>query len=234
MNERRYNEEEVAAIFRLAAETREAAAKRVASPSGLTLAELKQIGGEVGIAPEDVEAAAASLKLATRPATRRFFGLPISVGRTLDLQRNLSESEWEQLVVDLRETFDARGNVSSDGAFRQWTNGNLQVLLEPTASGHRLRLRTLKGSSRSLMITGLGLLGASVATTLAVVLTRPIVDLASLSGTILMSTGGLLMFAMGAVPLPAWARLRLRQMDAVIARLAPVQNAAVQSDDKQR
>jgi hypothetical protein len=215
MNERRYNEEEVAAIFRLAAETREAAAKRVASPSGLTLAELKQIGGEVGIAPEDVEAAAASLKLATRPATRRFFGLPISVGRTLDLQRNLSESEWEQLVVDLRETFDARGNVSSDGAFRQWTNGNLQVLLEPTASGHRLRLRTLKGS-------------------LAVVLTRPIVDLASLSGTILMSTGGLLMFAMGAVPLPAWARLRLRQMDAVIARLAPVQNAAVQSDDKQR
>src|SRR5262245_16173715 len=99
MNERRYNENEVAAIFRRAAEMREGATQRVSSPSGLTLSELKQIGREVGIAPEAVEAAADSLNRAPQPIARRFFGLPIGVGRTLELQRRLSDGEWERLVV---------------------------------------------------------------------------------------------------------------------------------------
>jgi len=29
------------------------------------------------------------------------------VGRTVDLERRLTDAEWDQLVVDLRETFDA-------------------------------------------------------------------------------------------------------------------------------
>jgi hypothetical protein len=220
MNERRYNEDEVAAIFRRAAETREVAAQRAASATGLTLSELKQIGREVGIPPEAVEAAASTLDQAAQPAARRFLGLPIGVGRTVDLQRRLSDGEWERLVVDLRDTFDARGNVRSDGSFRQWTNGNLQALLEPTPTGHRLRLRTVKGSSRSLMMGGLALLGAAATTVIAIALARPITDLAPLSSAVLMSAGGLVMFTVGAIRLPGWARLRLRQMDGVIARLA--------------
>ena len=33
----------------------------------------------------------------------------------------LPQEEWERLVVDLRETFDARGHVTSQGTLRQWT-----------------------------------------------------------------------------------------------------------------
>jgi hypothetical protein len=69
----------------------------------------------------------------------RAAGLPIGVGRTVELDRPRSDSDWERLVADLRETFEARGMVRYDGPFRQWTNGNLQALIEPTPSGHRLR-----------------------------------------------------------------------------------------------
>ncbi len=61
----------------------------------------------------------------------------------------------------LRETFDARGRLKAEGSFRQWTNGNLQALLEPTSSGHRLRLSTRKGDVKALVAVGIGLLGAA-------------------------------------------------------------------------
>ncbi len=76
-----------------------------------------------------------------------------------------SDEEWERLVVDLRETFDARGIVRHDGALKQWTNGNLQVLLEPDEKGHRVRLRTTKGDARGMMVGGLVMFGSAAAKT---------------------------------------------------------------------
>ena len=46
--ERRYNEQEIAAIFRQAAEYQESAQRQEAHNDGLTLAELKQIGNDDG------------------------------------------------------------------------------------------------------------------------------------------------------------------------------------------
>lgn len=93
--------------------------------------------------------------------SRRWLGLPIGVSRTIELDRKLSESEWERLVVDLRETFDARGRERSEGNFRQWTNGNLQALVEPMGAGDRVRLRTIKGTMRNVIRGGSALLGGS-------------------------------------------------------------------------
>ena len=113
----------------------------------MTLAQLQEIGREVGIAPVMVAEAAKAIDLLGRPMSRYFLGLPIGVGRTVNLDRKLSDEEWERFVVDLRETFDARGRLKSEGSFRQWTNGNLQALLEPTPTGQQVRLRTLKGAA---------------------------------------------------------------------------------------
>ncbi len=88
------------------------------------------------------------LDRAGSPTGRRVLGLPLGVGRTVELGRKLTDEEWDHLVVDLRETFDARGQVRQDGSLRQWTNGNLQALLEPTPTGDRLRLRTMNGNAR--------------------------------------------------------------------------------------
>jgi hypothetical protein len=224
MSERRYTEDEVTAIFERATEARPEGRRRLASAEGMTLADLQEIGREVGIEPEAVARAAASLDRSERPARRTFLGFPIGVGRSLELERRLTEEEWERLVVDLRDTFDARGRVQIDGTFRQWTNGNLQALLEPTPEGQRLRLRTYRESSRMWMTAGLGMLGLGVAATFARLLSRGL-DPSALGGLGSLFVIGLGLLGLGAVQLPSWARLRGRQMEGVLSRVAGMVSA---------
>jgi hypothetical protein len=219
MPERRYNDEEAAAIFLSAAEGPGPAPLHAPRDQGLTLADLQNIGREVGIPPDAVAQAAQSLALRARAPSRTFLGLPIAVGRTVELDRRLTDGEWEQLVVALRETFDARGTVTSTGALRQWTNGNLHALLEPTATGHRLRLGTLNGSARGAMRSGLAFLGVAAAVTLASLLGGAFGN--ALPGIGFLAIAGAGLFANGALRLPSWARLRERQMEAIAGRLIP-------------
>jgi hypothetical protein len=86
-----------------------------------------------------VAQAAHALDLRGRAAARTFLGLPVGVERTVNLDRRLTDEEWERRVVELREVFQAGGTLSAQGSLRQWTNGNLHVVLEPTAEGSRLR-----------------------------------------------------------------------------------------------
>jgi hypothetical protein len=218
MSERRYSEEEIAAIFERAAQAQQAARRQLPPGEGMTLAELQEIGRDVGIPSELVADAARAVDRGGRPTSRKFLGLPIGVGRAIELDRRLSEEEWQQLVADLRETFEARGSIRYDGPFRQWTNGNLQALVEPTTTGHRLRLQTVKGDSRNLMSGGLAILGVGAATAVASLLTGGLAG--SVNGLVLLAVLGLGMFGIGALRLPGWARLRRRQMEAVAERLA--------------
>jgi len=218
MTDRRYTEDEVAAIFERAAEAQQTARRQLPPGEGMTLADLQAIGREVGIPAELVAQAARSMDHRGAPASRRLLGLPIGVGRTVDLGRPLSEEEWERLVVDLRETFDARGKVSAQGRFRQWTNGNLQVLVEPAATGDRIRMKTLNGNAQVFMNTGLATLGLAAVVTIMTLITGG--DAGALRGVTFLSTIGTAMFGVGALRLPGWARLRRRQMEGVAARLA--------------
>ena len=221
MSERRYTEEEAAQIFERAAQsqTQQSLPRQRAAHEGMTLAQLQEIGREVGIPGDLVAQAAGSLAVAeARPMERRLLGLPIAVGRTVELPRRITESEWERLVVDLRETFDARGRLREEGNFRSWSNGNLQALIEPTGTGQRLRLRTLNGQARSLIGAGIAMFVASWAMVVIRVLgegAQP--GLLTRMGIVM--TVGVGMFAFGALRLPAWARLRRQQMDDVAARL---------------
>jgi hypothetical protein len=218
MPDRRYNDEEIAEIFQRASEGPQGASLQRAGDEGMTLAELQGIGREVGISPEAVELAARSLEVRPSAAARTLLGMPIGVQRTIVLDRKLTEAEWEQLVVELREVFGARGVVSSSGSFRQWTNGNLQALLEPTPTGHRLRLMTVKGNAAVSIASGLMMLGTSAVMAISAAGTGqlghvlPMVSLISLLGAGI--AGGTVL------RLPSWARLRGRQMDAITTRLA--------------
>jgi hypothetical protein len=232
MAERRYSEEEIAAIFERAAEVQHAARRQLPPGEGLTLAELQEIGGDVGLPPELVTEAARALDCQGRSASRRFLGLPIGVGRTLELDRRLTDQEWERFVVDLRETFDARGRVRSDGAFRQWSNGNLQALLEPTAAGQRVRLRTVNGNARALMTAGLAMFGIIGAVLVGTAVAGQLADPGITRATSILSALGFGMFGLGAVRLPGWARLRRRQMEEVAERLALAVGS--ESPDEQR
>lgn len=218
MTDRRYTDDEVAAILARAAEGSPSPTLGAPQEEGLTLAQLQDIGREVGIAPESVAAAARALVPAAPRERRTFLGLPIGVGTTVNFDRRLTEEEWEQLVVELREVFNARGTMSASGGFRQWTNGNLQALLEPTATGQRLRLRTTNGQLRSMLRFGTVGLGVAGVMTVASVAGGHLVSALPGVGTALAVSA--FMFANGALRLPGWARRRREQMDAIAARLA--------------
>ncbi|MEZ4411750.1 MAG: hypothetical protein R2910_02025 [Gemmatimonadales bacterium] len=217
MTDRRYNEQEVAEIFKRAAEAQQTARRQLPSGEGMTLADLQEIGREVGIPMELVAQAAQGLDRAGLPAGRRFLGLPLGVGRTVELGRRLTDEEWDQLVVDLRETFHARGHVRRDGSLRQWTNGNLQALLEPTPSGDRLRLRTVNGNARGLMLSGLALLGIALGPAVVLVSEGGLGE--AIQQLLPLVLAGGVLFMVGALRLPRWAQNRARQMEGVAARL---------------
>lgn len=148
MAERHYTDEEVAAIFERASKVAQTGPTLPAQSKGVTLAALQDIGREVGFSPESIALAAQSLDHAGHPAQQQLLGFPVGVGRTVEFDRPISDEEWEYLVADLRTTFQARGVVRYDGPFRQWTNGNLQALVEPTPTGHRLRIQSMKQDAR--------------------------------------------------------------------------------------
>lgn len=222
MDERRYTQDEVAAIFERASET-EAKLPSTGAGAGLTLAELQGIAKEVGISPQSVSQAAKSLELAPRPApVARFLGVPIGVARTAEFDRALTDTEWEHLVGDLRTTFAANGKLRYDGPFRQWTNGNLKAVIEPTPNGSRIRLQTSNGQARTLMTMGIIFIGVGGATFITDTLAAG-ANHAAVSGMSFMALVGLGAIAAGALRVSGWARQRAQQFDEVIARLTRYQ-----------
>lgn len=215
--ERRYDEQEIAAIFKQAAADQEAAQRQLAPSGGLTLAELEQIGKEAGITPEYIARAAASLDRAARsPRPVKLLGLPLSVGRIVDLPGPLSDEAWDRLVTDLRETFQAAGVVRRDGSHRQWRNGNLHAIVEPTDSGHRLHLRTLNGNQRAALTGGFAFFAINLAILLVFAASHGVNPESWLLA--LFSAIGLGSMGMAAYRLPRWSAERERQMDAIAAR----------------
>ncbi len=219
MADRRYSDKEIAAIFRAATELPPIAERaEVPRDEGLTLADLQAIGREVGIPADAVAQAAQAIDVRPSAASRTFLGLPIGVARTVNLNRLLTDEEWERLVVQLREVFNARGRTRSEGSLRQWTNGNLQVLLEPTDTGHRLRFRTVHGAARASIGAGFAVLGVTATVAVTSALGGYFGD--AVPGMALLLFAGVAMIASGAVRLPRWARLRERQMEALATRVA--------------
>ena len=223
-DERRYDEQESAFILERA--SADAADETVAAgddkaltraPRGLTLRQLQDIAGEAGISRDAVARAAASVSRGDLVPTERrtYVGLPIGVSRTVDFPRRVTDEEWDRIVVALRDTFAARGRVEGHGTLREWRNGNLTALLEPTARGHRLRLSTRKGDARGLLGFGAGSLIAGAVTGLPALLLGAPLDFAPLLPSAIMAAVGLATIGRATWSLPRWARTREAQMESL-------------------
>lgn len=220
MTERRFNDTEIAAILERASKVDAAAPRPLDSSEGLTLAQLQEIGRETGISPDAIRDAAYAVDRGGLATSRHFIGFPLGVGRVVHLDRTLTDEEWDRFVVDLRETFAARGVVRREGSLRQWTNGNLQVFLEPTANGYRVRMKTMRQQSRGLMIAGMAFLALSAVAIGLGALGGSATGTHFLVGELLVLGGA--MFAAGAGRLPGWARRRRQQMEELAARLIAI------------
>jgi hypothetical protein len=216
-NERRYRDEEVRQIFEAAARESEVDGRALVSTEGPTLAELQVIGREVGLAPERIAQAASALDQGSDALPRQtHFGMPVAVGRIVDLPRAPTDREWELLVADLRATFGARGKVGTLGSLREWTNGNLHAYVEPTETGHRLRMGTLKGNALALTRMGLFGMGMGLVTLIALLLRGGAAD--GLLAPVFLGTMGAVAFTSAIFGLPRWARQREEQMEFIAAR----------------
>ncbi len=219
MTERRFSEAEVAAIFERATETTVANQRALSSGEGMTLAEIQSIGREVGVSDASI-AAAARMVQAAPTAPESFVGLPIAVERSVELPRKLTDEEWERFVVRLRDTFSARGKMTAEGSLRQWTNGNLQVLHEPTDTGYRIRMRTVKGNARGAITGGSVMMVVSAGIFGMMGMTGGIPDVGAAMAAGSLGVFGAAMLANTALlQLPAWARTRAAQMEALAAHL---------------
>jgi hypothetical protein len=217
MTERRFSDAEVAQIFERATSGHAVQATRAAE--GMTLAELQSIGEEVGIPAEQITRAAVSLSASEAKPTQRFLGMTTGIGHTVHLARKLTEEEWERFIADVRETFNAPGTMSSQGSLKQWSNGNLQVLLEPTEAGHRVRFKTVKGTAPATFIFGLLATTASLIGETTAVLTGVAHDVGLVTSFGVLGAIGIGVAATTALRLPLWAGARKAQMEDLGARV---------------
>ncbi len=217
--ERHYNEDEIAEILERATADGGAPGPSAGGGStGLTLVQLQEIGSEVGIPPERIAAAARTVGSRDLVGTSgSFLGAPRSVSRIVPIERALDDDEWTRLVVDLRETFGAMGKVKTHGPLRSWTNGNLQVHVEPDGERHRVRLTTTKGSVIPAVATGAFFTFVSV-----LLLTLTLTGggtLRELIMALFFGIAGVGQLAYTRGTLPGWARERGDQMEGLAQRI---------------
>jgi hypothetical protein len=218
-DERRYTDDEVAFILQQASTTQETPTQALPSSTGLTLAQLQEIGSEVGIDPQAVARAAESVARGNLVPTRErmMMGVPVGVSRTIELGRAVSDAEWDRMVVTFRETFGARGHVWREGGLRQWANGNLQALLEPTPTGHRLRLATRNANYQILL--RIGTIMATVAVAMAVLLLVSTKPDRPFWVPFMWGSMGLGSIVSARLRLPKWAQERASQMESIAQRM---------------
>lgn len=222
MSERRYGEEEVAEILdRATAPDHDLS--RLAGQTGLTLAQIQEIGSEAGISSERIAQAALSVTRATSvsPSGPTLLGTPRSVERVVHLKRAPTDEEWSRLVADLRETFEAEGQLESHGTLRSWRNGHLTVHLEPDGDGYRIRMGSLHGTSAgalggALLMVSAGIGLAILTTTAKVTGSEDVLFgvLAAIAGL-----GGVGSVAYMRAILPKWALERETQMEGLARRI---------------
>lgn len=217
--ERRYNESEIAAIFRQAAEAQETARRRASNSEGLTLEEIKQIGQEAGITPDFIVHAAAAVDrhVETRPL-EKLVGIPVGVERAAELPGSFEDADWDRLVLDLQQTFRATGKTHADGAIRQWRNGNLKAVVGPGNEGHRLHLRTRKGEADTYIWGGFAALIIGIFVILSPMISGGGWSIDDAFGGMIVTLVGLGLLGHSAYRLPRWANERAEQMEDIIAR----------------
>ena len=216
---RTYSQDEVREIIRRAAEKTAKKQRSESEDSGLSMEDLKDIALSTGLDPQVMLDAARSLDRDVEETfEKRVLGVKISAAHAIRIEGPFSDQDWQALVADCRTTFEAKGKVHDAAGLREWSNGNLHVLVEPAGEDVIVRMRTHNGQAQSMM-------GGSIAVVLAmlVMLLSAFAEGPStqdLFGKVILFFGAL--FAAGAFSytrIRRWAQTREAQMEAIGRRM---------------
>ena len=144
MSERRYDEAELAAILRSAAEAQAEDFSGNGESAGLTLREIERLASEVGIDPKRIASAAASLDVRPKKVKKfQMFGPPATETFERSFDGELDEAGWEEVIADMRQTYGMAGEISRVGSTLEWKGGSdtLSVHLSATIRNGRTRFR---------------------------------------------------------------------------------------------
>lgn len=229
--ERRYQDDEVRQILDLAIGRDAASPPAVRAGEGLTLRELQEVGGEVGLSASRIAEAVAWFEGRGEILPRTTaLGLPAAVGSVVSLPRNLTDREWERLVAELRTTFGGKGEVTSHGTMREWTHGTLHAFVEPTETGYRLRLADSRAAALGGgLVSGGFFLGFALLMLIAL-LSKDDPGIKLLIPVLFALAGGGVM-ALSAVTLPGWAREQERRMESISRFAGSLLGAPVPTDE---
>jgi hypothetical protein len=159
---RTYSQDEVREIIRRAAESTAEREKLQSDDSGLTMGDLADLATATGIDPRIMMDAARSLDREVEESfEKRLLGMKISAAHAIRVEGPFTGEDWQALVADCRSTFEAKGKVNETSGLREWSNGNLHVLVEPAGNDAIIRMRTVHGAAQRMA-------GAGMAMTIAV------------------------------------------------------------------
>jgi hypothetical protein len=228
-DKRKYHDDEVREILDLASKGDGGGQRTGADEEGLTLAELQEVGLEVGMDPDRIAEAASAVDARRQRLPRRTsLGLPIGLGRIVELPSGLTDHEWDRLVVEFRETFGSRGRLTSSEGTREWTGGDVQARVVTMGTGARVHIQTQKGDASLLNTVGVtsGSIGFGllIADAIAELLGRSVFTGDFLSGPGLIIPLTFVTICLAAlitnlIALPRWAREREGQMEYLAQRV---------------
>ncbi|MGW8265496.1 MAG: hypothetical protein ACWGSQ_03960 [Longimicrobiales bacterium] len=119
IDERRFTDDEVREILKKAVE--KAPSRALARRDGLSLAELKAIGGEVGIDPARMEEAARAVALRKGQRTNRILGAPTVLTFERKVPGEFNPEDTPEILSLIRRTMGRQGEVDEIHGSLEWT-----------------------------------------------------------------------------------------------------------------
>lgn len=223
MTERRYSDEEVALILREASEVQEGG-RRAGTESGLTLAQLKEIAGEVGLDPSSVESAALRLIHHRAGGKVPFFGTPVTPEFEREILGKLDEDDLAELVTTIRKVLGRRGVTGTELGTFEWKAA------DPVGARY-VSLNEREGKTRLRVFAnfrdGLGTwaLGGGMMVTMAFTALMAALGLKEVLGPGILAVGALL----AVLPVRTLWRLQYRKEENALADLTETLDAQIRA-----
>lgn len=219
MSERRFTDDETAAILRRSAIQDDAQAN-TNSIVGYTLAEIQAIGLEAGIDPQHIAESAAFVESRERSDTSWFIGAPTACHFEYVVPRELADSQLLGLVDEVRLALDMPGQVSQVPGGLEWVEDTdrpepVWVSLRIQDGTTRIQLRSKKRLVAAAILSGTTGAGGFLA-----VIGSSLLGPLDLTSVLLVGSGFFLGFSGGRIVWRAKAARWRDQMTSLITQLA--------------
>ena len=117
---RLYNRKEVGEILKKAADN--SSTDDSDSPNGLSINELQKIASETGIDPEQIARAAAEIDVKAETNEPTFWGGPFSYNSQGLAEGEITDDQWEDMLISIREFFQSKGEVTTRESVFEWSS----------------------------------------------------------------------------------------------------------------